>query len=146
MRSCKWFPHTSKMLTWTYKLVNCIAIKNFMHKIFKLRGTIWIDTYEKWNLFFLTINNISIISCRLFLFVWRKPEYPKKTTDLPQVTDKPYLINNDREQWNSFVCNSHFMHCLIKELGIGNSTYTPSTLTKNEILDNHRFILCSFGI
>jgi hypothetical protein len=21
---------------------------------------------------------------------WRKPEYPEKTTDLPQVTDKPY--------------------------------------------------------
>jgi hypothetical protein len=40
MRSCKWFPHTSKMLTWTYKLVNCIVIKNFIHNIFKLRGTI----------------------------------------------------------------------------------------------------------
>ena len=23
---------------------------------------------------------------------WRKPEYPEKTTDLPQVTDKLYLI------------------------------------------------------
>jgi hypothetical protein len=24
---------------------------------------------------------------------WRKPEYPKKTTDLPQVTDKLYNID-----------------------------------------------------
>jgi hypothetical protein len=23
---------------------------------------------------------------------WRKPEYPKKTTDLSQVTDKPHYI------------------------------------------------------
>jgi len=23
---------------------------------------------------------------------WRKPEYPEKTTDLPQVTDKLYFI------------------------------------------------------
>ena len=23
---------------------------------------------------------------------WRKPEYPKKTTNLPQLTDKPYHI------------------------------------------------------
>jgi hypothetical protein len=39
---------------------------------------------------------------------------------------------------------------LIKELGIdnslGNPTYTPTTLTKEEILDNHRSVLCSFGI
>ena len=42
------------------------------------------------------------------------------------------------------------MYCLIKELGIdnslGNPTYTPTTLTKEEILDNHRSVLCSFGI
>ena len=25
-------------------------------------------------------------------FWWRKPEYPEKTTDLPQVTDKLYVI------------------------------------------------------
>jgi len=26
------------------------------------------------------------------VFWWRKPEYPEKTTDLPQVTDKLYQI------------------------------------------------------
>jgi hypothetical protein len=39
---------------------------------------------------------------------------------------------------------------LIKELGIdnslGNPTYTTIALTKEEILDNHRSILCSFGL
>jgi hypothetical protein len=48
------------------------------------------------------------------------------------------------------VCKSHYIDCLIKELGIddslGNPTYTPTTLTKEEILDNHRSVLCSFGI
>jgi hypothetical protein len=38
----------------------------------------------------------------------------------------------------------------VKELGIvnslGNPTYTPMTLMKEEILDNHRSVVCSFGI
>ena len=45
---------------------------------------------------------------------------------------------------------SHYIYCLRKELGIdnslGNPTYTPATPTKEEILDNHRSVLYSFGI
>ena len=48
------------------------------------------------------------------------------------------------------VCKSHYIGCLIKELGIdsslGNPTYTPMTLIKEEILDNHRSVFSSFGI
>ena len=51
---------------------------------------------------------------------------------------------------NVFVRKSHYIDCLIKEIGIdtlvGNPTYTPTTLTKEEILDNHRSVLYSFGI
>ena len=42
------------------------------------------------------------------------------------------------------------MDCLIKELcidnSLGNPTYTSTTLTKEAILNNHRSVLCSFGI
>jgi hypothetical protein len=31
---------------------------------------------------------ISQLHCGSQLYWWRKPEYPEKTTDLPQVTDK----------------------------------------------------------
>jgi hypothetical protein len=38
-----------------------------------------------------TFNNISVISQGQFYW-WRKQEYPEKTTDMPQVTDKHYHI------------------------------------------------------
>ena len=42
-------------------------------------------------MFNATFNDISVISWRLVLFV-EKPEYPEKTTNLQQVTDKLYDI------------------------------------------------------
>ena len=42
-------------------------------------------------LFNATFNNISVISWQSVLLA-EEPEYPEKTTDLPQVTDKLYPI------------------------------------------------------
>jgi hypothetical protein len=47
-----------------------------------------------------TFNNISVISWRQFYW-WRKPEYPEKTTDLSQVTDKTLSHNVVSREWDS---------------------------------------------
>ena len=62
-----------------------------------------------------------------------------------------YVVSADKAPNNIvFVCKSHYVDCLINELCIDNSLdnpiYTPTTPTKEEILDNHRYVLCSFGI
>jgi len=42
-----------------------------------------------------TFNNIELYHSAQFYW-WRKPEYPDKTTDLPQVTDKLYHMKLHR--------------------------------------------------
>ena len=74
-----------------------------------------------------------------------------KDPNVANYYDKYVVVPVDNAPSNVvIVCKSHYIHCLIKELDIGNSldnpTYTPTTLTKEEILDNHGFSLCSFGI
>jgi hypothetical protein len=76
---------------------------------------------------------------------------PNVAKHLSLLHDKYVIVSADKAPNNIvFVCKSHYKDCLIKELGIdnslGNPTYTPKTLTKEEILDNHRSVLCSFGI
>ena len=58
--------------------------------------------------------------------------------------DKHVIVSVDKTPNNIVcVCKSHYIDCLIKELGIDNPLGNP---TKEEILDNHRSVLCSFGI
>jgi hypothetical protein len=72
-------------------------------------------------------------------------------TDFIWLVYKYVIVSANKAPKNIVVvCKSHYIDILIKELGIdnslGNRTYTPTTLTKEEILDNHRSVLCSFGI
>jgi hypothetical protein len=76
---------------------------------------------------------------------------PNVAKHLSLLHDKYVIVSADKVP-NNFVvvCKSHYIDCSIKELGIdnslGNPTYTPTTHTKEEILDDHTSVLCFFGI
>ena len=76
---------------------------------------------------------------------------PNVAIHLSLLHDKYVFVSAEKAPNNIvFVRKSHYIDCLIKELGIdnslGNPTYTPTTLTKEEIMEKHRSVLCSFGI
>jgi hypothetical protein len=49
-----------------------------------------------------TFNNITVIYSGGQFYWWRKPEYPEKTTDMLQVTDKlNVLLTTPRHEWDS---------------------------------------------
>jgi len=70
---------------------------------------------------------------------------------MSRLHDKYVVVPVDKTPNNiMFVCKLHYIDLSIKELSNANSldnhTYAPMTLTKEEILDNHRSVFCSCGI
>jgi len=69
---------------------------------------------------------------------WRQPRVISKN-------DGSYNVNNI-----VFVCKTYYIDGLVKELGIknnmGNPTYPPTSLSKDEILSSHKSVISSFGL
>jgi hypothetical protein len=71
---------------------------------------------------------------------------PNVAKYLSLLHDKYVIVSADNApNYIVFVYKSHYIDCLINN-SLGNPTYTSTTLTKEEILDNHMSVLCSFGI
>jgi hypothetical protein len=72
-------------------------------------------------------------------------------TELSGLHDKYVIVPADKASNNIvFVCKAYYYDCLIKELGIGdttiNPTYQHSTFAKEDIISNHMSVISSFGI
>ena len=80
--------------------------------------------------------------------MFSKPEVIK---ELDRLHKEYVLVPADKASNNIvFVCKAHYYNCILNELGInstfGNHTYTPTALSKDEILQNHASGLDTFNI
>ena len=112
-----------------------------------------LDTLSEWiksirKLLKSRINHLAGKMRTIYPSVFKKPEV---VNELHRLHENFVLVPADKASNNIvFVCKSHYYTCLLNELGFtstsGNPTYTPSNLTKDEILQNHLSVLNTFNI
>jgi len=71
--------------------------------------------------------------------------------NLTDLHSKHVVVPADKASNNIvFMCKTYYIDCLGKELGINNNTdnptYTPTSLSEDEILSNHKSVISSFGL
>jgi len=76
---------------------------------------------------------------------------PEDAETLSTIHDKYVVVPADKAPNNIvLICKKHYIDCLKTELGLdssqGNHTYTATTLSKEEIIDNHMSVLSFFGL
>ena len=68
-------------------------------------------------------------------------DIPEVCAELSELQEKCVVVPADKASNNIvFVCKTHY----VEELGL--NTYTPSPLSRKEILDNHDSVMLSLGI
>ena len=76
---------------------------------------------------------------------------PDVAAELTEIHEKFVVVPADKASNNIvFVCKTHNINRLIEELGMstmtGNPTYNLTAMSKEEILQNHRSVMLTFGI
>ena len=71
--------------------------------------------------------------------------------ELAEIHEKFVVVPADKASHNIvFVCKTHYINCLMEELGMstmtGNPTYNLTAMSKEEILQNHHSVVLTFGI
>ena len=112
-----------------------------------------VDTLSEWikSVMSLVNRRVSVLSrtrsCRHELVF----DDPDVAAELAEIHEKFVVVPADKASNNIvFVCKTHYINCLMEELGMstmtGNPTYNLTAMSKDEILQNHRSVILTFGI
>ena len=76
---------------------------------------------------------------------------PDVTAELAEIHEKFVVVPADKAANNIvFVCKTHYIYCLMEELGMstmtGNPTYNLTAMFKDKILQNHHSVMLTFGL
>ena len=76
---------------------------------------------------------------------------PAVTAELAEIHEKFVVVPAEKASINIvFVCKTHYINCLMEELGMstttGNPTFNLTAMSKDEILQNHHSMMLTFGI
>jgi hypothetical protein len=130
---------------WRQNIVSIINAVDDYVKRWAKRENEELDTFSEWvksirGILKSRIRNIRTKVRTTYPSVFSKPEV---ITELERLHGEFVLVPADTACNNIvFVCKAHYYNCILNELGInstfGNPTYTPTALSKDEILQNHR--------
>ena len=76
---------------------------------------------------------------------------PDVAAELAEIHEKCVLVPADKASNNIvFVCKTHYINCLMEELGMstmtGNPTYNLTAMSKDKNLQNHHSVMLTLGI
>ena len=115
-----------------------------------------VDTLSEWvkSVMSLVNRRVSVLSVlsrtmsRRYESVFDDPDV---AAEIAEIHEKFVVVPADKASNNIvFVCKTHYINCLMEELGMrhmtGNPTYNLTAMFKDEILQNHRSVMLTFGI
>ena len=112
-----------------------------------------VDTLSEWvkSVMSLVNRRVSVLSRTMPRRHESVFDDPDVVAELAEIHEKFDVVPADKASNNIvFVCKTHYINCLMEELGMstmtGNPTYNLTAMSKEEILQNHHSVMLTFGI
>ena len=131
-----------------------VTYSNYGYRDAGLRKRTWrLTPLSKWVKLVMSLVNrrVSVLSRTMSRRHESVFDDPDVAAEVAEIHEKFVVVPADKASNNIvFVCKTHYINCLMEELGMstmtGNPTYNLTAISKDEILQNYRSVMLTFGI